>query len=151
MTRRMRHGVSLAAMILLATACTRLEDSHGFAPDDNLLSDITVGLDTKTTVQRLVGQPGARGVMGDNVWYYVDSDYERFLWRAPVEVNREIIAISFGEDSRVTNVERYGLEDGQIVALSRRVTDSNTEGVGFLRQLFSNLGNFGPGQVLSDN
>ncbi|KPQ14077.1 MAG: hypothetical protein HLUCCO18_16175, partial [Rhodobacteraceae bacterium HLUCCO18] len=39
-----------------------------------------------------------------------------------------------------SNVERFGLEDGNVVALSRRVTDSNVQGIGFLRQLLGNLG-----------
>lgn len=151
MTRMARHGMALALIFLIGAGCSRLEDNHGFAPDEEILSDVVVGLDTKETVARIVGQPGARGVIGDDAWYYVQSDYERFLWREPVEVNREVVKVSFAEDTRVTNIERFGLEDGQIVALSRRVTDSNTEGVGFLRQLFSNLGNLGAGQLLGEN
>jgi hypothetical protein len=47
-------------------------------------------------------------------------------------------------------VERYGLEDGQVVLLSRRVTTDNTAGVGFLRQLFGNLGRIDPSQFFED-
>jgi hypothetical protein len=32
--------------------------------------------------------------------------------------------------------------------ISRRVTDSNIKGVGFLRQLLGNIGNFNAGQFL---
>ena len=53
-------------------------------------------------------------------------------------------------NGQVENVERFGLEDGQVVALNRRVTTSNTRGVGFLRQLFSNIGNIGAGQFLEE-
>ena len=48
--------------------------------------------------------------------------------------------------SCIQNVERYGLEDGQVVTLSRRVTDSNTAGVGLISQLLGNLTNFDPAQ-----
>ena len=34
---------------------------------------------------------------------------------------RQVVAISFNESGTVTNVERFGLERGQIVVLSRRV------------------------------
>jgi len=37
-----------------------------------------------------------------------------------------------------------------VVALSRRVTDSNIEGVSFLRQLLGNLGNLDAGSLLDD-
>ena len=58
--------------------------------------------------------------------------------------------MSFAENGQVTNIERFGLEDGRVVALNRRVTDSNTQGVGFLRQLFSNVGNLNPGSFLDE-
>ena len=40
--------------------------------------------------------------------------------------------------SRTSNDSEYG--DGRIVVLSRRVTDSNLRGIGFLRQLLGNIG-----------
>ena len=45
----------------------------------------------------------------------------------------------------------FGIEYGQVGALNRRVTDSNTQGVGFLRQLFSNFGNLNPGNFLEES
>ena len=50
------------------------------------------------------------------------------------------MAITFTEDGIVENIERFGLEKGQIVPLSRRVTKSNIKGAGLLRQLFGNIG-----------
>lgn len=141
----------LAGLLALAGCARTLEDSHGYIPDEELLSEVRVGLDTKTTVGRILGPPGTEGIVDDRGWYYVKSDYERFLWRAPVEVDREVVAVSFTEAGVVENVERFGLENGQVVALNRRVTTSNTRGVSFLRQLFSNLGNFSAEQFLPEN
>ncbi len=106
--------------------------------------------DTKDTVARLLGRPRTQGIVDDRGWYYVKSDYERFLWREPVEVDREVVAVSFSDAGVVENVERFGLEDGQVVALSRRVTTSNTQGIGFLRQLFSNFGTLDAGSFLDE-
>lgn len=130
--------------------CATLEDSHGYVPDDQLLQEVEVGLDTQETVGRILGRPGTTGIVDETGWFYVESDYERFLWRAPVEVDREVVAVSFTEDGVVSNIEKFGLEDGQVVVLSRRVTDSNTQGIGFLRQLFSNFGNLRADQFLND-
>ncbi len=143
-----RFGVCIAAVLALA-ACSRLQDSHGYVPDEALLAEVEVGVDTKDTAGRILGRPGTSGIVDDQGWYYVKSDYERFLWRAPKEVNREVVAVSFAENGQVQNIERFGLEDGQVVALSRRVTTSNTLGIGFLRQLFSNFGTFSAGDFLS--
>ncbi len=126
-----------------------MDARHGYIPDAELLDDIQVGRDTQETVGRILGRPSTEGIVDDSGWYYVKSEYERFLWRAPVEVDREVLAVSFSEEGRVSNIERFGLEDGRIIALERRVTDSNTQGVGFLRQLFSNLGNFNPGDFFN--
>ena len=138
------RGVAVIAIFGLS-ACATLFDSHGYVPDQELLDEIVVGQDTKETAERILGRPSTRGIVDDRGWYYVKSDYERFLWRERVEVDRQVIAVSFAENGVVSNVEHFGLEDGQVVVLSRRVTTSNTQGVGFLRQLFSNIGNINPG------
>lgn len=135
-------GILALAVFLSVSACARLSDSHGYVPEPSAMEEIVVGRDTKDTVGLILGRPGTRGLVDDRGWYYVRSDYERFLWRAPVEVNREVLAISFDDAGVVENIERFGLEDGQVVVLSRRVTTPNTRGIGFLRQLFSNIGNF---------
>jgi outer membrane protein assembly factor BamE (lipoprotein component of BamABCDE complex) len=143
--------VSLLLVVLgFSTACARLSESHGYIPEQTALEDVVVGQDTKATAGLILGRPGTSGIVDDRGWYYVRSDYERFLWRAPVEVNRQVVAVSFDEAGVIENVEQFGLEGGQVVALSRRVTTSNTQGVGFLRQLFSNLGNFDAGQLFGD-
>lgn len=140
----------LCILALSACGATALKDSHGYIPENTLLNEVRVGTDTKDTVARLLGRPSTQGIIDDSGWYYVKSDYERFLWREPVEVDREVVAVSFSDAGVVENVERFGLEDGQVVALSRRVTTSNTQGVGFLRQLFSNFGTLDAGSFLDE-
>jgi len=130
--------VRLVACVVAAAllgACARLSDSHGYVPDDSLLAEVKVGLDTKETVERLLGRPGTLGLVDERGWYYVHSDYERFLWRAPKEVHREVVAVSFNAK-------------GEVVVLSRRVTTGNTQGVGLLAQLLRNLGTFDAGSLL---
>ena len=144
--QKVRAAVCVFALFA-ATACTRLEDSHGYVPSDDLLDEVVVGVDTKETAGRILGRPGTAGLVDDRGWYYVKSDYERFLWRAPVEVNREVVAVSFAENGQVENIERFGLEDGQVVQLSRRVTDSSVANTAFLRQLLGNIGQFTPGGI----
>lgn len=149
--RHIRTGFALIGLVTLTGCAATLEDSHGYVPDETLLREVKLGVDTKETVGRLLGRPGTEGVVDDLGWYYVQSDYETFLWRAPVEVDREVVAVSFSDAGIVSNVERFGLEEGRVIALSRRVTTSNTRGIGFLRQLFSNLGTLNAADLLQDN
>ncbi len=146
----LRTVLLLVSLFVLSACAAKLNDSHGYVPDDALLSEVKVGVDTQDTVARLLGRPGTEGIIDDLGWYYVKSDYETFLWRAPVEIDRQVVAVSFNEGGIVENIERFGLEQGRVVVLSRRVTTSNTRGIGFLRQLFSNLGNFDAGEFLEE-
>lgn len=135
-------------MALALAGCQSLYRNHGWAPTDADLAAISVGTDTRETVAQAVGAPGTAGLLEDSGWYYVQSRYEHYGWREPREIDRQVVAITFDDSGVVQNIERFGLADGEVVTLSRRVTDSNTRGVGFLRQLFGNFGRVNTGQLV---
>jgi outer membrane protein assembly factor BamE (lipoprotein component of BamABCDE complex) len=87
--------------------------------------------------------------LNDVGWFYVQSKWKQVGALAPMEVDRQVVAISFDEAGTVSNVERFGLEQGNVVALSRRVTEPNVKSAGFLRQLFGNIGRISTDQLLS--
>ncbi|HBZ44428.1 MAG TPA: outer membrane protein assembly factor BamE [Maritimibacter sp.] len=126
--------------LLALAACTPTYTNHGFVPTDEDVEEIMVGVDTRETVAAIVGKPAAAGLLTEEAWYYVQSQFEHFAYKESVEIDREVLRISFTEDGLVENIERFGLEEGEVVVLSRRVTTSNTQGIGFLRQLLGNLG-----------
>lgn len=146
----MKHSFfALVAVLTVAlSACTPVQRFHGYAPDDTQLAEIEVGQDSRETVAEKVGRPGVAGVMEGGAWYYVQSDWVEQGWRAPVETRREVVAISFDSRDRVSNIERFGLQDGQVVALSRRVTTTGPSGQSVLRQLLGSIGQFSPTQLL---
>ena len=137
----MRLGVVIALVTALA-ACNPPVRRHGYVPADTDLEQIVVGEDTRLAVADRIGRPSSSGLMQGGDWFYVGSTWKQVAWRAPQEIDRQVVVVRFDEAGIVENVERFGLEDGRVVALSRRVTDSNIEGVTFLRQLLGNLGNF---------
>ena len=147
---RCRNAVLAGLMLVVTSGCVTLDDNHGYVPEQSALDDVVVGRDTRETVALIIGQPGTTGIVDDSGWFYVRSDYERFLWREPKEVDRQVVAVSFTEEGVVSNIERFGLEEGRVVVLNRRVTDSNTQGVSFLRQLFSNFGTFNASDFLEE-
>jgi outer membrane protein assembly factor BamE (lipoprotein component of BamABCDE complex) len=138
------------ALVLAGAACGPQIRTHGYVPPEDALAAISVGLDTRETVADTVGTPTASGVLGETGYYYVLQRIQQRGYREPRVVEREIVAISFDEAGVVRNIERFGLEDGNVVALSRRVTDSNVEGIGFLRQLMGNLGRINPGALAGE-
>ncbi|MEZ5911923.1 MAG: outer membrane protein assembly factor BamE [Paracoccaceae bacterium] len=139
-------------MVLLAlAACSAVYRNHGYVPTDAELEKIEVGRDTRDSVALAVGRPTASGLLEGSGWFYVQSRYRHYAWRAPQEIDRQVVAISFDEGGTVTNIERFGQQDGQVVVLSRRVTDTNIRGVSFIRQLLGNIGNIRADQFLGQN
>ena len=144
----MRMVLAVMVIGLVLAACSPTMRYHGYAPGDDLLAQIEVGRDTRETVAEKIGQPGMGGVIEGSGWFYVQSDWRQMGPRAPVEVDRQVVAITFDQRNVVTNIERFGLADGEIVALSRRVTDTGPRGMTVLQSIFGVLGRFSP-QMLS--
>lgn len=148
MTRRRVIALTLAAPLLAAAGCTRMQRNHGYLPTDDELAAVVVGQTRRDDLEFLIGRPGSQGLLTGSSWYYVGSRWESFGVRRPREIDRQVVAISFAEDGVVTNVERFGLERGRVVALSRRVTDTGVVSPGLLRQLLGNIGRFNPGDFI---
>lgn len=151
-TGRTNVGVRLRqlAFVLVAAAlaaCTPLYVNHGYAPTELDLAAVVVGQTTRDDLPDLIGRPSSSGVLSNSGWYYVQSRWQSYAYKAPVEVDRQVIAISFSDAGVVENVERFGLQDGQVVALSRRVTESNIKGISLVKQLLSNFGRVSAAQL----
>ncbi|ATG46572.1 cell envelope protein SmpA [Celeribacter ethanolicus] len=136
------------ALVLSLSACVAQFRNHGYVPTSGQLSEVRVGADTKDTVAEKIGAPGVEGIRDNSGWYYVRSQFRHYGAFEPKEVDRQVVAISFDGRGVVSNVERFGLEQGRVVVLERRVTDDNIKGITFLDQLFGNLGNVSAEQLL---
>ena len=147
-TGRKTRAILAVCVLAMSTACTTLYRNHGYAPTDDQLAEVLVGVDTRATVADVVGPPTAGGVSNGGGFFYVQSRFRFFGPLEPKEIDREVVAITFDEEGVVSNVERFGLENGQIVALSRRVTQDNIRDTTFLRQLFGSIGQFNAGDFL---
>ena len=145
----LRH-VLIAALLVLA-GCVPIYRNHGYVPPDLDLAQIVVGQTNVAELPVLIGEPSAQGLLTGAGWYYVGSRWRHYGARAPEEIDRQVVAISLNEGGVVTNVERFGLERGRVVVLSRRVTDSGITEVSFIRQILGNLGTFNAGSIISDD
>lgn len=145
------RGVRVAViglMMVVIAACSPVYRNHGYVPNEDELAEINVGEDTRETLGPLIGRPSAAALLNDDGWYYVQSRWKHSGARQPKEIDRQVVAITFTEEGVVENVERFGLENGKVVALSRRVTESNIKGIGFIRQLLGSLGKLNASDLL---
>jgi outer membrane protein assembly factor BamE (lipoprotein component of BamABCDE complex) len=142
-----RRIVQAAALgvFLSAAACSPQFRNHGYVPLQEDLDQIKVGSDTRESVAEKVGVPSSGGVLDDSGYYYVRMRTRTIGPLAKQQIEREVVAISFATSGVVQNIERFGMERGQVVPLSRRVTTSTVGDKSFLRQLLGNLGRFRPG------
>ncbi|MBT8409602.1 MAG: outer membrane protein assembly factor BamE [Alphaproteobacteria bacterium] len=143
---------ALVGVLLMAlAACGGIERKHGYLPPADEIAEIEVGRDTRETVSERIGRPSTQGILDDSGWYYVKTEWRTVAFRAPEPVSREVLAISFDPRGVVANIETFGLRDGRVVRLTRRITESSVESTGFLRQAFGNLGQFNPAGLLDEN
>ncbi|GFE63622.1 outer membrane protein assembly factor BamE [Litoreibacter roseus] len=146
-SKRLFAGMCFS-MALFASGCSEVIRNHGYAPSEVELQDIVVGADTRGTVEDVVGRPSTSGVLQAGAWYYVGSTIRHYGYRAPREIDRQVVAITFSEDDTVQNIERFGLERGQVVTLSRRVTETSVRDFNIIQQLLRNFGRIDLGEIV---
>lgn len=145
-----KRAIAGMVLALAIAACTPVYRNHGFAPTDADLALLTVGTDTRDTVATVIGRPSAAGLLNDDGWYYVQSRYRHFGPQQPREIERTLVAVTFDAEGVVTNIERFGLEDGRVIVLSRRVTETNIKGVSLITQLLGNIGRVNIGDFVGE-
>ena len=141
-----RNGLVLILGTALV-ACTPIVRNHGYVPAEDELAQVQIGVDTRETVGQKIGRPSTSGLLNDEGWYYVQSRYSHIGPREPKEIERQVLAITFNEADVVENIGRFGLEDGKVVEISRRVTETNVKGLNLIQQLMGNIGQFNPGML----
>lgn len=145
---RLGLTVSLTLLVGVLASCSTIYRNHGYVPPADQLALVEVGADTRDSVGDKIGRPSAQGILNDDGWFYVQSRFAHYGPFEPEEVEREVVAINFDGRGVVENIGRYGLRDGHEVEISRRVTETNIRGVGFIRQLLRNVGRVDASELL---
>lgn len=140
--------LGLGLVMVTLSACSATFQNHGFVPPEDELEAVIVGVDTRDSLALSIGQPSASGVIRDEAWFYTAYRVRSFAYRAPEVIERDVVAVSFDDDGVVSNIERFGLEDGQFVQLSRRVTDGGIGEVSILTQILGNFGRLDVGNII---
>lgn len=128
---------SLAA--LSAGGCTPVVNNRGYLPDPDAEKSITVGKDTKTSIQQALGFPSTEATFAaaGDAWYYITSVEKQIAFFAPTTQSRAILAVYFDKDGKVTDLKHYSLRDGHVVAFESRQTPTKGRELTFLQQLFN--------------
>jgi outer membrane protein assembly factor BamE (lipoprotein component of BamABCDE complex) len=123
-----------------------ITDYRGYLPRGEEIQRIQIGMG-KTEIEALLGSPSTTATIEDlgESYYYISSVVETRAFLAPEVTDREILAVRFDADQRVSGLAHYGLEDGKIIDFITRETPTRGKEYTILQQLFDNIGRFQPG------
>lgn len=147
-----RSVIALAMGALFAATlvgCTAIERSHGYVPSVDEVAALQLGIETRASVAAAIGRPATIGVLESSDWFYVRSAYSQTGVGAREETSRDVLALRFDDTGKLAAIERFGLEDGRLVPISRRVTETGVRSVGLLDQLGRSLGRVSAEQILT--
>nr|WP_245306288.1 outer membrane protein assembly factor BamE [Roseovarius aestuariivivens] len=149
MINRVARLAALLGFISVLAGCAASYRNHGYVPNQEDINSLVVGVDTRATVDDVIGAPSAAGLLSEGDYYYVRSRVREYGAFRPEVVERQVLAISFAQDDTIANIESFSLADGNVVPLTRRVTSSSVVDKGILRQLLGNFGNIDPSQIFN--
>lgn len=131
--------VGLAVMV---AGCSPSVNARGNKPTEARLGEIEPGQQTRAEVAALLGTPSTTATFDNETWYYVSAQTQQYAVFAREELEREVIAISFGEDGLVREVRNLTLADGNEVEIVERETPTLGNEMSLVEQLLGNIGRF---------
>jgi outer membrane protein assembly factor BamE (lipoprotein component of BamABCDE complex) len=138
-SKTLRHVAVAALAGLVLAGCSPTTTVHGYIPPAADVARLTPGVDTTATVEEALGLPSSTGLLRDTAWFYVQSVFENYTYNPARVVDRTVLVINFNPNGVVTGIERYGVEDGRIIELTSRTTQTGGRQLGVLEQLFGNI------------
>src|SRR5437868_10419382 len=131
------------AGLIIVMGCVPVENQRGDVPDMQAVASIQVGMDTKETVSKKLGDPSTAATFGNDIWYYMSAHVEQNAFFAPHATERNVLAVEFAKDGKVADLHRYSLADGRVVDYVSRETPTRGRELSLLQQIFNAV----PGQI----
>ena len=125
------------AVAAATVACMPVISNRGYLPDREVESRIKAGTDTKTSVQERLGYASTTASFGADSWYYISQVEKQVAFFHPTVLRRQILAVYFDKDGKVTGLRHFTLRDGHVVAFESRETPARGREMTFLQQLLN--------------
>jgi outer membrane protein assembly factor BamE (lipoprotein component of BamABCDE complex) len=136
--RRTLAIVTVAALL----GCSPMHNSHGFIPDQELVDKLRPGVHDRDSVTALFGSPATVADFNGETWLYVKRESEQIAFFEEKLLNQDVLAVHFDKDGLLTDIRRYSMADGKILALVERKTPTRGREITVIEQLFGNIGRF---------
>lgn len=145
--RRIGTSVLALAAVLGLTACSvgdtltpRETFTQGYVIDQQAIALVPEG-SSREQVLLSLGTPSTTATFDNEVFYYVSQKAVRnAAFMKPRIVDRQVLAVYFGNDGRVRQIAHYGLRDGKLFDFISRTTPTGGRDQTFLGQLITGVG-----------
>ncbi|MGI9399619.1 MAG: outer membrane protein assembly factor BamE [Rhizobiaceae bacterium] len=136
-TTSMALAGAMGALILSAGCQTQELITHGAVINQNQIDLIPVG-SSKDQVLLALGTPSTTGAFDNEIFYYISQMKERkYTYQKPKLVDQRVLAVYFDEESTVSQVANYGIQDGRVFDFVSRTTPTGGRDLTFLGQLLT--------------
>ena len=142
MMARRTIPMTIGMAALLLAACSPTIENHGHRFDADMVGSIVPGVTSRQDVARLMGSPSALATFEDDQWYYVAQKTERKSFYQAEITDQQVLAITFGEDDLVREVERADLAQAEEIIPVKDVTPTAGNELSLAQQLLGNIGRF---------
>ncbi len=116
---------------------------NGNMPSSDKISLISPG-QSKADVEFVLGSPSAVTSFDGKTWLYMSSTLKKVAFFEPEETDRDVLAITFNSEGKVSEIKNYDLEDGQKIAVDTAQTPTAGTKLGFFRKYFGGVGAYLP-------
>lgn len=140
--RRALPVITLLAAVMLG-GCAWLAPApvpRGNRVDADKLAQITVGVQTRSDVEALLGPPTARSTFDETNWYYIGGMTQVMPGRYMDLRDRVVVAFTFDRRGVVEEIRQLKAEDGQNSGMVSRETPVPGTERNLLQALFGNIG-----------
>jgi len=141
------NKILIVSSLVLITGCSPIYRNHGYVPSDLELNQLKIGKSSKVNVKNLFGSPSSIGLVQDDRWFYLYTKIRNFMYRSPEIIERQLVVVTFASNGVLENIEKFELQDTEVVVLSRRITESGIKGMSLIQQLLNSAGNYDPAQA----
>ena len=127
--------------INLGSCGLKITDNHGQIFDSNLSTDLfKEGKTTKEEITNILGTPSIKSTFdGGKSWFYVSSEFEKFIFLDGENIDQKILIFEFGDNNVLNKKKFLSKADLNDIDYEVAVTDSSGKKLNWYREFFRNL------------
>ncbi len=128
-------AIGLSLVLSLAACTTQQVFTHGAIVNEDQMDLVPVG-SSRDQVLLSLGTPSTTGTLDTEVFYYISqSKTKTYAWQKGKITDQRVFAVYFDEESQVSQLANYGLQDGKVFDFISRTTPTGGKDSTFLGQL----------------